>query len=226
MEDELLRRVTQCEKVNRQLRALLGLNLLALPVALLALFGGVAPHRDKLVQGLDSLRLRELVIVDAKGVERVRLGSHLPGDVINGRRVPRREEAAGVLLYDDSGQERSGYVTFSPSRNVALTLDTRKQQVALFMAGPDDGVVARLWRKRDWVEMRADADDGTRLSVGRNGKLVVQQPPITAAEGAAGCAAMRAEFEQLKQRPPVDTLMAFCMMRFPGTVCRRCLGVK
>jgi hypothetical protein len=224
MEDEVLHRVTECERANRQLRALLGLNLLALPLALLALFGGVAPHRDKPVQGPDSLRLRELVIVDAKGVERVRLGSQLPDAVINGRRSPRGEDAAGVMLYDDSGEERGGYVTFSPSRNVALTLDTRTQQVALLAAGPDDGAVARLSRKDDWVEMRSDVG-GTRLSVGRDRKLVLQQPPMTSAEAAAGCAEFKADLRQSKQRSTMQQMDA-CITRFPGAICRRCLVGK
>src|ERR1051325_4224555 len=53
-----------------------------------------------------SLRVSELVVVDPKGVERVRIGGDLPDAVINGKRVPRGEKAGGVLLYDGSGQER------------------------------------------------------------------------------------------------------------------------
>lgn len=90
------------------------------------------------------LRVSELVVVDAKGVERVRIGGDLPDALIGGRRVPRGERAAGVLLYDGSGHERSGYVTFEPSGNVGLTLDTRRGQVAYFVAGPDSGSALQL----------------------------------------------------------------------------------
>src|SRR5207244_1573004 len=76
----------------------------------------------------DQLRLRALSIMDERGVERVRIAGQLPDAVVNGRRVPRGEQAAGVLIYDDAGQERGGYVTFAPSRNAVLTLDTRRGQ--------------------------------------------------------------------------------------------------
>jgi hypothetical protein len=90
-------------------------------------------------QGTQSLRVSELVVVDPKGVERVRIGGDIPDAVINGKRIPRGEKVAGVMLYDGSGQERGGYVTFEPSGNVGLTLDTKKRQTVLFAAGPDSG---------------------------------------------------------------------------------------
>src|SRR5947209_5036273 len=55
-----------------------------------------------------SLRVSELVVVDPQGVERVRIGGDLPDAVINGKRIPRGEKVAGVMLYDGSGQERGG----------------------------------------------------------------------------------------------------------------------
>ena len=50
-----------------------------------------------------SLRVSELVVVDPQGVERVRIGGDLPDAVINGKRIPRGEKVAGVMLYDGSG---------------------------------------------------------------------------------------------------------------------------
>ncbi|UCF04886.1 MAG: hypothetical protein JSV33_13325 [bacterium] len=82
-----------------------------------------------------SLRVTEFVVVDEAGVERVRVGGNLPDAVIAGKRVPRGERAAGVLLYDGIGQEHGGYVTWEPSGNVGLTLDSRKGQATLFVAG-------------------------------------------------------------------------------------------
>lgn len=73
------------------------------------------------------LRVSEIVVVDSKGAERVRIGGDLPDAIIGGKRVPRGQQAAGVLLYDATGSERSGYVTFEPSGNVGLTLDSRQQ---------------------------------------------------------------------------------------------------
>src|SRR5256714_2930469 len=94
-----------------------------------------------------SLKVSELVVVDPKGVERVRLGGDLPDATINGKRVPRGEKVAGVLLYDTTGQERGGYVTWE-SGNVGLTLDTRKGQAALFAARLERSPL-NLWHCQD-----------------------------------------------------------------------------
>lgn len=94
-----------------------------------------------------SLRVSELVVVDSDGVERVRIGVDLPDAVVDGRRLVRGEKAAGVILYDAAGRERSGYATFEPSGNVMLTLDNRQsEQNALFVAGPDNAAALRLWQ--------------------------------------------------------------------------------
>jgi hypothetical protein len=165
------------------------------------------------------------VIVDRDDSVRVRIGAHLPDAVIDGTPLSRGGDASGLLLYDDTGRERGGYVTFAPSGNVVLTLDTQDRQVALFSAGPEDGAAARLWRGDDWVEMRADAT-GARLNVGRNGWLVLQEPPMSDEEADRGCAELQAELAQIEVEPPIDEVMQACMRRLPESVCRRCLGVS
>jgi hypothetical protein len=174
----------------------------------------------------DVLRLRTLSIVDEHGVERVRIGGQLPDAMVNGKHVPRGEPAAGILLYDDTGQERGGYVTFSPSRNVVLTLDTRQRQVALFAAGPDDGAVARLWpaNGNDWVELRADAAR-TGVTVGRSNEIVFQEPPMSKTGAAAVCSGLQGDLRQLKTRPPVQEVLRACKERMPDAACRKCLGL-
>src|SRR5688500_8943746 len=94
-----------------------------------------------------SIRASEVVIVDPKGVERVRIGGQLP-DATPGKR--RGQDVAGVLLYDATGRERSGYVTFEPSGNVGLTLDGRQGQSAFVLAGPTGGTGLRMWRGNNW----------------------------------------------------------------------------
>jgi hypothetical protein len=95
-----------------------------------------------------SLRVSELIVVDPKGVERVRIGGDLPDALIDGKRMPRGQKIAGMILYDGTGQKRSGYVTFEPSGNVGLTLDTRREQATAFIAGPNQGSFLRLWHDR------------------------------------------------------------------------------
>src|SRR5207302_5200738 len=103
------------------------------------LLATLRPGHTVSAQTPQPLTVSELNVVDRDGTVRVRLGGELPDAVINGKRVPRGQRAAGVLLYDDTGVERSGYITFAPSGNVALTLDTRKNQTASFVADPEAG---------------------------------------------------------------------------------------
>src|SRR5207245_10966901 len=91
---------------------------------------GTFVHHSRAAGGLqrnssivaDSLLVRQLVVIDSQGMVRARLGAHLPDAVIDGRRLRGGGDMAGVLLYDDTGRERAGYVTFSPSRLGALPL--------------------------------------------------------------------------------------------------------
>lgn len=165
-----------------------------------------------------SLRVSELVVVDPKGVERVRIGGDLPDAIIGGKRVPRGEKAAGVLLYDGGGQERSGYVTFEPSGNVGLTLDTRRGQTTLFVAGPDTGSALQLWHGSDLIELRSD-EDGSRLTAVKAGQVVTQQPPVSQMS-ADTCAA----YKGARARVSREQVMRDCRRRFGDAACRACLG--
>jgi hypothetical protein len=163
------------------------------------------------------LVLEELAIVDPRGVVRARIGGDLPDAVIDGHRIDRGQRVAGVMLYDDTGQERGGYVTFSPSGNVALTLDTRSGQAALFAADPVAGAALRLWHADDAVELRADPD-GSRVSAVRAGAVVLQQPAATLR--AEACAAYREALGAM----PRGEVEAACAERFDAGACDRCLA--
>ncbi len=69
------------------------------------------------------LTVRELVIVDAMGTPRVRIGAPLPDPIMLGKRFNRGGVVSGILIYDAEGNERGGYVTGDESRGAALTLD-------------------------------------------------------------------------------------------------------
>jgi len=200
-------------------------TMAALPLLATFTIAAFSTPRTDPASTLDSLRVRELVVLDSLGTVRVRLGAHLPDAVTDGKRVRRGEDASGLLLYDDGGRERGGYVTFSPSRNVALTLDTRDRQVALLAADPRNGVAARFWGGSNWVDLRADSA-GAHLSIGRSNELVFQQPPLTDAEAAADCGDLKEELTHLSPQPPVDKVLAACKQRLPDAVCRKCLGVR
>jgi hypothetical protein len=168
-----------------------------------------------------SLRVSELVVVDSKGVERVRIGGDLPDALIGGKRVPRGQQAAGVLLYDGTGSERSGYVTFEPSGNVGLTLDSRKSQVASFIAAPDDAAsMLQLWSGKDLIELRSD-DEGSRFTAVKGGQVILQQPLIRRMSSGM-CEAYRSA----RSRVSSEQVMRDCRQRFTEAACRSCLSKR
>ena len=165
-----------------------------------------------------SLKVSELIVVDANGVERVRIGGDLPDAVYNGKRVSRGGKAGGVLLYDDTGRERGGYVTWG-SQNVGLTLDSAKQQVALFAAGLEGSALTMRYGE-DSIELRSD-EDGSRLTAMQGGRIVSQQPG-TIRISSGGCD----EYRAIRTKTSVEHAMSICQQRFTESTCRACLEQK
>lgn len=167
------------------------------------------------------LTLSELVIVDSKGKVRLRLGGNLPDAVVNGKVKPRGQQAAGLLLYDGTGQERSGYVTFEPSGNVALTLDTRTSQVATFVAGPDgSGTSAlQLFSGGSAIELRNDEDGPSIHAVNRK-QVVFHEPPVENPRGTELCKAL----QEAKKQASIAQLLDACRARTSEAACQACLG--
>lgn len=219
-----LERLAACERQIHTLR----LALVAAAVSLVVLgtmtLLGAGPRPA--VAKDTSLRLRELVIVDDAGVERARLGGNLPDAVIEGKRVRRGAEAAGLLIYDATGQERGGYVTFGePNGNALITLDTRRGQVAYLAADPQEGAVFKIWTGGHSVELRADSG-GARLTTNRDGRIGVQVPPLSREEMDAICAGITSEVAGLQEKPPLEDLLKACMQHMPEAECRKCLGAR
>ena len=165
-----------------------------------------------------SLTVNELVVVDRNGVPRVRLAGEVPDAIINGRRVPRGERAAGMILYDSTGQERSGYVTWEPSGNVGLTLDTRAGQVAVLVAGRESAAALMLWQGRNLIELRSD-QDGSRFTAVKNGEVVFQDPEVKALTPGS-CSA----YKEARSRVSEEQVLRDCRRRFTEGPCRACLA--
>jgi hypothetical protein len=141
--------------------------------------------------------------------------------LIRGKRVSRGDVAAGVMLYDRTGQERGGYVTFTRNNHVALTLDNTDVQSALFVAGPNGGSVLRLWHDKDELALRAD-EDGPRITAVEGGIVTYQIPPITAPEKTSVCA----EIRDARGKMSDAELSAACRKAMPENACRACLDLK
>lgn len=218
MERDLVARLSELEGRHRRLRMLLLVNTTLLLSGLASFLASCASSQAR-PSAPGALRVSQLEVVDARGVVRVWIGSDLPDAVIAGKPRPRGQEASGVLLYDDTGQERGGYVTFSPGGQIGLTLDTRHGQVALFAADPDAGVALKLWQGDDGIELRADPD-GARITSTDEKRVVFQEPPVQAPEKTALCSELRGA----KAKYSDDQLMGFCLEHLPEEGCRRCLS--
>lgn len=205
----------RARKLERWLRIQSAVSILLVGVGVCAF---KIQSKSKEAATPQSLKVSELVVVDAKGVERVRIGGDLPDAVYNGKRVPRGGTAAGVLLYDDTGRERGGYVTWG-SQNVGLTLDSAKQQVALFAAGLEGSALTMRYGQ-DSIELRSD-EDGSRITAVQDGRLVMQQPG-TIKISSSGCN----DYRSIQAKASLERAMTVCQQRFTESACRACLKQK
>jgi len=120
------------------------------------------------------LTVRGLVIVDEKGVQRVRLGAPLPDPIVNGRSVPRQGMVAGMLIYDAEGDERGGYVT-EEHGDAMLTLDAKGRQQTIFIANRDGGANLSVWsgnnRNDNYVSVQAVPNPLIEIKQGTNRRV-------------------------------------------------------
>ena len=166
-------------------------------------------------QDAKTLILSELTIVDNHGVVRARLGGNLPDA---NKKIPRGSRIAGLLLYDETGQERGGYVTFEPWGNVGLTLDNKGVMAAEFVAGPDTGSAIRLHSGDDAVELRVD-EDGPSIHAVRRKNVAFHEPAVENPKSTALCKALLEE----KARLSMEQLVDACRGRSSEAACQTCL---
>lgn len=191
--------------------ALIGL-LVVMNLALLTI--AAAPKKPQV------LTVSEVDIVDAKGVIRARLGADLPDAVVEGKTHKRGGNPAGLMLYDDIGQERGGYVTF-PNGYIALTMDSRKpqEQMVTLVASPTDGGAAlTLNRAGDAVEMRVDDELGPSLHAKHGNTVAFHAPPAANIDKTEMCAELK--------KIPREKALEFCRTRSSEEACQACLGVQ
>jgi hypothetical protein len=165
--------------------------------------------------GEKSLVISELTIVDSHGVVRARLGGDLPDA---NKEVPRGSRVAGLLLYDKTGQERGGYVTFEPSGHVGLTLDNKGVMAAEFVASPDLGAAIRLHTSDDSVELRVD-EDGPSIHATRRKRVAFHEPPVENPKSTELCQGLLKE----KARVSIEQLWDACRGRSSEAACQACL---
>ena len=165
--------------------------------------------------GSETMVLRELTIMDSHGVVRARLGGDLPDA---NKEVPRGSRVAGLLLYDQTGQERGGYVTFEPSGHVGLTLDNKGVMAAEFVASPDLGAAIRLHTADDAVELRVD-EDGPSIHAMRHRSVAFHEPPVENPKATELCKGLLKE----KGQSSMEQLWNVCRGRSSEAACQACL---
>ena len=124
-------------------------------VAALAAAVGLSASASQDLEIVEELVVRSLVVVDSSGTPRVRIGSDDDEQ--------RRDQAVGIVLYDESGTERGGMVTFDDGSAV-LALDAPAgvgapmRDRAAMMVGPDGGAVIQVLDNETAVPVRLVAD--------------------------------------------------------------------
>jgi hypothetical protein len=205
--------------LERQQRVSIALNVALILTVGFIVSGTLRRVHAQQKQVVKSLIVSELLVADSRGVIRARLGGDLPDAVIAGKAIPRGNRAAGLLIYDQAGQERGGYVTFEPSGNVALTLDNRSGQTAEFVADPEAGSVLRLHWADDAVELRVD-EDGPSLHAVRKKGVAFHEPPVEDPKSTALCKGLL----EAKTRMPLTKLFDACRSRSSESACQTCLA--
>lgn len=216
MPNELDRRMTACEMENARLRRRITRQNIVWLAALLTVAGGAIATGSVDTATFDKIRTAEVEIVDSRGIIRARLGGDLPdGVAADGRVLNRGSKAAGLIIYDEQGLERGGYVTQDTGSNAMLTLDSKHDQSVLLVAGPDkqQASALRLWTQADAIELRSDSA-GSRLTAFEGNKVTFQQPVVASIPGEV-CVIYR----QLQKEHP-DA----CRDRFTVQACAACLG--
>lgn len=116
----------------------------------------------------DEVTVRRLRIVDASGATRLLLtGKPIPEGTINGKQMPRiggPREDAGLLFYNDNGDEQGG-LTYSGAKGeqgAALTFDAWQQDQALELqhgsgpAGTDSYIAGNELPKESLIDVATE----------------------------------------------------------------------
>jgi hypothetical protein len=131
--DSLQRRIFSLE------RKVVGLGICC-AVLTISLFLSASKHVVNAAAAPESLRVRRLAIVHARGTERVVMAAPLPDPIIQGKHVNRDGPVSGILIFDPRGNERGGYVTSDTGDLAAfLSLDSERDQVFTAYANADSG---------------------------------------------------------------------------------------
>jgi hypothetical protein len=124
----------------------------------------------------ESLRVRQITVVDANGIERVWIGAPVPDPVLKGQRAKRKGPASGIILLDADGDERGGFLTSDSAGEIWLGLDSKKSQEAIFLANRGGGAHLTLW-DGEGNQAKLSLVGGPRFLLQQRGETLFEQPP-------------------------------------------------
>ena len=159
-------RITRLERQVRALKVCL--------VALAATFAFLGWQAQ--VPAPQVLRVRQITVVDANGVERVWIGAPVPDPVSRGQRGKRKGPASGIILLDADGDERGGFLTSDGAGEIWLGLDSKKGQEATFLANGAGGAHLSLWDE-ERNQAKPSLVGGPKLLLRHKGETIFEQPP-------------------------------------------------
>lgn len=124
---------TRIQQLERRVRALM-VAVVLIPICTVAVTLAAQSSTG------DTLRVRQLAVVDAQGRERVLIGAPLPDPVVRGVRAPRSGPISGIALVGPSGNERAGFATADRADGeVFIGLDSETRQETLFLVNAGGG---------------------------------------------------------------------------------------
>ncbi len=125
----------------------------------------------------EKLRVRQLAVVDERGVERVLIAAPLPDPMVLGHQRTRGGGIlSGIIIADATGTERGGYATGDNYANAILTLDGQGQQTTLLLAEPDGSTMFRIWNG-DKGSLTMGVQENPFLNLKQNGRALMVAPP-------------------------------------------------
>jgi hypothetical protein len=188
-EAELILIREEMQRLRRSYRAQRLLLAMALPAILCLIviaLGSPGPVAAQSTTDKDGiLHIHGLVVEDAAGHERLRLGAPLPDPLIHGVRRKRAEAISGLLISDPNGNERGGYVTQDTSGAAFLSLDSENDQEVMLLTNPKGGANFYLRDQGNMAQITVFAGetygnvqlpDGPKLSMSKARQTLLELP--------------------------------------------------
>lgn len=173
---QLRHEVQTLRRAHKATRALLCAAIIGIIVMGLATWSKPNPVAASTTDKEGILHVRGLIVDDANGRERLRLGAPLPDPMIHGVRQKRSGVISGLLISDAKGNERGGLVTADKSGEAFLGLDAEDEQQVLFLANPGGGVNLDLSDSKGNEAALTVFPKGPRLMMKKANKIVVDLP--------------------------------------------------